>query len=98
MKCWVALAGAVLLASVTSAPALAGGGVYRADGWHSGRVWCHRAWYARCGCGCRVGLAIYYYNPARDYQAAYYNSRGGVGRGYSTTAYSTSGYPRHYAK
>jgi hypothetical protein len=98
MKCWVALVGAVLIASVTSAPAVSAGGFCCGGDWGSRKGWCHRAAFARCSCGCRRPISIYYYHPGRDYAAAYYYSRGGVGRGYSTTAYSTDGYAHSYGK
>jgi hypothetical protein len=88
----------MVVASLTSVPALARGSVYRKVGWDSGRLRYNCAWYVPCGCGCSGQFGIYYYQPARNYAAAYYNSRGGVGRGYSTTAYSRSGYPHPYAK
>lgn len=34
--------------------------------------------------------------PARTYSAFYYQSKGGIGHTYSTTAYSTDGYARRY--
>ena len=99
MRCRIAILvfSAVILGSLVSTPASAGeGGYYRERGWGRGtlprHVWHHRS--CRCGLG-RVNL---YYTPAQDYAAFYYNSRGGVGRGYSTTAYSTNGYPHHYRR
>jgi hypothetical protein len=89
--------GAVLLATLPSERARAGGGFYRPGGWHWAGVRCHRAWHHRC-CACGVARSIYYYHPARNFAVAYYNSRRGVGRGYSTTAYSLDGYPHHYTK
>jgi hypothetical protein len=86
-----------LLAPSLTVSASAGEGAYRRGGWGPDRTWCRSAWHGQPH-GCGVSLRIYYYSPARDYAAVLYNSRGGVGRGYATTAYSTDGYPHHYAK
>ena len=84
MKGWFALTGAILFSLMTATPVLAGGWEYR------GRGWCHYAWYPCCW----GPFSLYRHSPALNYSPAYYNSPRGVGRGYSTTAYSTNGYPR----
>jgi hypothetical protein len=92
MKGCIVLAGTILLSLMTSPPALAGEWVYRGAGW------CHHARYPWCHCGCFGPFSIYRHHPARDFIAAYYTSPRGVGRGYTTTAYSTSGRFRRYSK
>jgi hypothetical protein len=90
---------AMILVSLVASPASANG-----DAWSWGRgwgtlrhhVWHYRFWHHR-SCRCAPGPYTRYNTPARDYAAFYYNSRGGVGRGYSTPAYSTDGYAHHYS-
>jgi hypothetical protein len=36
------------------------------------------------------------HSPAVNFNAFYYSSRGGIGRGYSTTVYDTDGYAHYY--
>ena len=64
-----------------------------------------RGWHGCCCCAWHGGWQIVrchwprFRQPpplAANFSAYYYNSRGGVGRGYRTTAYSTDGYPRQY--
>jgi hypothetical protein len=80
-----------MLASLASSPASAGGdGSYRKGDRTSSR--------APRGVPCRcvpVQLRMFY-SLAPNYNAAYYNSRGGIGRAYSTTAYATDGYMHTY--
>jgi hypothetical protein len=94
MNGWVALAGAVVLSSMTAAPVLAGSwehGGWERGGWQYRRGgWCH---LASCPC-CQGPYSIYRYHPAQEFVAAYYTSPHGVGVGYTTSAYSTNGYLR----
>jgi hypothetical protein len=87
---------AMILVSLAASPASANGGAWS---WGRGtlrhHVWHYRFWHHR-SCRCARGPYTRYYTPAQDYAAFYYNSRGGVGRGYSTPAYSTDGYAHHY--
>ena len=80
---------ALMLASLASSPVSADGyGTYRKS---ASKKVPHRV---QCHC---VPLEIRVFRTlASNYDAFYYNSRGGVGRAYSTTAYSTDGYPRTY--
>jgi hypothetical protein len=79
-----------LLVSLASGPVSAGGDGYRSGERASARAVC-RDWR------CRGTLVRYLlYSPPQYYTAFYYRGRGGIGRGYWTTAYSTDGYPHHY--
>jgi hypothetical protein len=61
---------------------------YRADG----RSCCERRyWRSRVGYGLPRSLA-------RNFNAYYYSSRGGLGHGYWTTVYTTDGYAHHYRR
>lgn len=82
---------ALLLASLAASPASAGGdGSYRKSDRPSSR--------GSRGVPCRCVPVQYrmLHSPAVNFNAFYYSSRGGIGRGYSTTVYDTDGYAHYY--
>ena len=92
-----AVLSALLLVSLAPGPASAGGGGrYLIGVWEPVRGWTHVRRGSPCHCGPR--RAAIQYSLGQYYSAFYYRSRGGIGRGYWTTAYTTDGYAHFYMK